>query len=562
MRFIYDMKIRVKLLMGFGVMILFMAGIGYTGFSSTSTVQMSLQKIFRVQMPSIDFLIEADRDLQQLLVAERSLLFTNPASKLFEGFLKDYSDNFEQSDRRWKSYKQLAASEKEKQLLGAYDKARGEWEASSKKVLDLIKQKDPASIEQARTLSLGETNKYFERMRDYINELTEINLELAHQADKTAKDAYQDAVKLLVIVIAIGVILGLAFGIGISRLITVPVVAIVEGLKDIAQGEGDLTKRLEINSKDEIGELALWFNTFMDKLQGIIKEIAQGVFVLSSSSQDLSGISREMTEGARNVSGSSDTVATAAEEMSANVRSVAAAMEESNANTEAVATAAEEMNVTIKEIAQSAEKGRSISEKAVEQANESTRKMNELGEAAGAIGKVVETINDISEQVNLLSLNATIEAARAGEAGKGFAVVANEIKDLASQTSDASMDIKSKIGNIQESSASSLTGITQIREIITEVNDIVATIASAMEEQASATREIAENILQVSSGIQDVNNNVSESSTVTGEISKDILSVNRAAGVMADRSEQVNGKASELTDLATQLERLVNQFKV
>jgi len=124
------------------------------------------------------------------------------------------------------------------------------------------------------------------------------------------------------------------------------------------------------------------------------------------------------------------------------------------------------------------------------------------------------------------------------------------------------MDIKSKIGNIQESSASSLTGITQIREIITEVNDIVATIASAMEEQASATREIAENILQVSSGIQDVNNNVSESSTVTGEISKDILSVNQAAGVMADRSEQVNGKASELTDLATQLERLVNQFKV
>ena len=562
MRFIYDMKIRVKLLMGFGIMILFMIGIGYTGYSSTSKIQVQLQKIFKVQMPSIDFLIEADRDLQQLLVAERSLLFVDPGSALFDGFIKEYNANFEQSDRRWTSYKKLASSDKEKQLLGAYDKARSEWEASSKKVIDLVKQKDSASMARAIALSLGETNKRFERMRDYIDELTEINLDLAHQADQSAKESYQDTVKVLGIVILFGVIIGLLLGVGISKLIRVPVNAIVEGLKDIAQGEGDLTKRLEVNSKDEIGELALWFNTFMDKLHGIMKEITQGIFVLSSASKDLSGISGEMTQGAQNVSGSSDTVATAAEEMSANISSVAAAMEESNSNTEAVATAAEQMNVTIKEIAQSAEKGRSISEKAVEQANESTRKMNELGEAAGAIGKVVETINDISEQVNLLSLNATIEAARAGEAGKGFAVVANEIKDLASQTSDASMDIKSKIGNIQDSSSSSLAGITQIQEIITEVNDIVATIASAMEEQASATREIAENIVQVSSGIQDVNNNVSESSTVTGDISKDILNVNQAAGAMADRSEQVNGKAGELTDLATQLEKLVNQFKV
>lgn len=188
--------------------------------------------------------------------------------------------------------------------------------------------------------------------------------------------------------------------------------------------------------------------------------------------------------------------------------------------------------------------------------------MNELGDAAKAIGKVIETINDISEQVNLLSLNATIEAARAGEAGKGFAVVANEIKELAAQTSNASMDIRNRIDNIQQSSSDSLSGITEIAGIIGEVNDIVATVSAAIEEQSAATREIAENITHVSSGIQDVNINVNQSSTVTGDISNDISGVNRSAGEMADMSGQVNRKASALTELAAGLDELVKQFRV
>jgi methyl-accepting chemotaxis protein len=124
----------------------------------------------------------------------------------------------------------------------------------------------------------------------------------------------------------------------------------------------------------------------------------------------------------------------------------AAAMEESATNVTMVTTSSEEMSATIGEIAQNAEKARTISDQAVSKATDTSGQMDGLGRAAQGIGKVVETITEISEQVNLLALNATIEAARAGEAGKGFAVVANEIKELAKQTSEATLEIKAIVG--------------------------------------------------------------------------------------------------------------------
>ncbi|MCA1792521.1 MAG: methyl-accepting chemotaxis protein [Desulfotignum sp.] len=344
--------------------------------------------------------------------------------------------------------------------------------------------------------------------------------------------------------------------------ITRPINDAVAGLEDISRGEGDLTKRLSVSGQDEVGMLSQAVNTFMAKLQTMITDITQGVGTLSSSATQLSSISEQMTEGAGNTSEKASTVAAAAEEMTANMNSVSAAMEESSTNLNTVAAAADEMNATISEIAQNAEKARTISNNAVTKAGDSREKMQQLSQAAQSIGKVVETITDISEQVNLLSLNATIEAARAGEAGKGFAVVANEIKELAKQTSEASMDIKSKIDHIQESSDDTMTGINEISQVIKDVNEIVATIATAVEEQSAATGEIASNIGQASSGIEEVNQNVGQSSAVADEITKDITDVHNSAADMADRSAQVNESAEDLSKLAARLGEMVGQFKV
>jgi methyl-accepting chemotaxis protein len=347
-----------------------------------------------------------------------------------------------------------------------------------------------------------------------------------------------------------------------TRSVVTPINRTVLMLKDIAQGEGDLTKRLEIIKKDEIGELAGWFNTFLDKLQGIMRKIADNTRIIDRSSEEFSEIAIQLSNGAGDTSARATNVSASAEEMSANLNSVAAAMEESATNINVVATATEEMSATINEIAQNAEKARTVADQAVQKASMASGQMETLNQAATGIGKVVETITEISEQVNLLALNATIEAARAGEAGKGFAVVANEIKELAKQTSAATLEIKAKIENIQGSTDGTVRGIGEISEVIHSVNEIVGTIATAVEEQSAATSEIASNVAQASQGIQEVNENVNQSSTVAGEISNDIAAVNQSSGEMAESSDQVRNSAESLRQMAAELNAIVSSFKV
>ena len=341
-----------------------------------------------------------------------------------------------------------------------------------------------------------------------------------------------------------------------------PIALTTQMIKDIAEGEGDLTMRLQVTSKDEIGEMAHWFNSFLEKLQGMIKQIAENSSSVGVNSERLSGISTKLLAGAKDTSQRSAHVATSSEEMSANLNNVAAAMEQSSTNANMVATAAEEMSATISEIAENAEKARGISSEAVEQANSASDQMRNLGDAADKIGKVTETITEISEQTNLLALNATIEAARAGEAGKGFAVVANEIKELAKQTADATLNIKDLIDDVQNTSKSTEEGIGQISIVITGVNDIVSTIATAVDEQTAATQEIANNIAQASQGIQEVNENVSQSSTVAADITHDIAEVSAASEDISNNSNDVKQSAQDLLNRSRELNEIVGSFKI
>ncbi len=338
--------------------------------------------------------------------------------------------------------------------------------------------------------------------------------------------------------------------------------SMILSVQDIAEGEGDLTKRVEINSRDELGELAKWLNLFLEKLQDIIKQISKESFGVDESSNELTDISDAMTNVAQNTSNQADRVASASEEMSSSLNSVAAAMEESSQNVNLVASAAEEMNSTINEIAGNAEKTRGTSENASLKAAEAGKMIKDLSDAAKSIGQVTETITDISNQTNLLALNATIEAARAGESGKGFAVVANEIKDLASQTADATLNIKKQIENVQTVSASTATSINEVIKVIDEAKEMISTIAAAVTQQSAATQEISSNIEQLSLGIQEVNENVSQSSMVATKISEDISNVNSASTEMTSSSETVRDSAGQLKEMAKKLKAIVDTFIV
>ncbi len=363
----------------------------------------------------------------------------------------------------------------------------------------------------------------------------------------------------LCVLLSVGIVLPLVF---CARSVIVPINRTIVRLKDIAEGDGDLTKRLEIIKQDEIGEMARWFNTFLDKLQTMIRKIAENSSNVDQSSKEFAEIATHVSQGAGDTSQRSNNVSTAIEEMSANLNSVAAAMEESSTSASMVATATEEMTATINEIAQNAEKARSSSDQAVQRADKASIQMDELRRSAQNIGKVVETITEISEQVNLLALNATIEAARAGEAGKGFAVVANEIKELANQTSAATLEIKDIITNIQSSTDGSVKSIEEITAVIKDSNGIIATIATAVEEQSTVAQEIADSIAQASAGIQEVNENANQSSAVATRITQDIAVVDRSAGEIAVSSNRMTSKAEALKRMASELNQVVAIFKV
>ncbi|WP_306548089.1 methyl-accepting chemotaxis protein [Desulfobulbus sp.] len=360
----------------------------------------------------------------------------------------------------------------------------------------------------------------------------------------------------------VGILISLVLIFIITRGIVRPIRRTANMLKDISEGEGDLTKRLEVVSQDEVGQLAVCFNTFLDKLQNLVKDIGAKSLALDSAAAELTRLSDGMSAEAVGMSAKSGSVAAATEEMSTNIQSVSAAMEQSSSNVNMVASSTEEMTSTVNEIAQNAEKARSISEGAVNQSKFASEKMTLLGESAQKIGRVTETITEISEQTNLLALNATIEAARAGEAGKGFAVVANEIKELARQTAAATVDIKNQINEMQATTSITVADIEKISEVIFEINNVINGIATAVEEQSAASGEISSNISQASQGIAEVNENVAQSTLVIADITRDIAGINQQSNQVGEGSRQVQLSAQSLADLAVQLENLVNKFKV
>lgn len=337
---------------------------------------------------------------------------------------------------------------------------------------------------------------------------------------------------------------------------------IVLMLKDIAQGEGDLTKRLSIVSKDEIGSLSKWFNLFIEKLNPIILEIGENAQTVTRSSKELFAVSDEMSGGIKKLSGMANSVAVASEEMSSNMNSVAAASEQASTNITMVADSASRMQATLGEVASNCERARGISASAASQVDNASKRVELLGNASKEISKVTDVITEIAAQTNLLALNASIESARAGEAGKGFAVVAGEIKSLAGQTAIATADIRKRIEEIQRSTQDTIQDVTKISRVISDLNQIVMAIAQAVEEQSATAREIAMNIEQASIGVGEVNENVAQSSQVASEITRDIAGVNVISEDMFKQSRQMNQSAMDLRDLSLKLKEMISVFKV
>ena len=237
-----------------------------------------------------------------------------------------------------------------------------------------------------------------------------------------------------------------------------------------------------------------------DREMDVKTNLRRTLDTVSVNAQSLAAASEELGTVAQHMSMNS-------EETAVQAAAVSSSSEQVSRNVATVAASAEEMNISVKEIAKNASDAARVATTAVRVAEETNRTVAKLGESSVEIGKVIKVITSIAQQTNLLALNATIEAARAGEAGKGFAVVANEVKELAKQTAVATEDISQKIEAIQNDTKAAVNAISQIGQIIGQINDFQNTIASAVEEQAATTNEIARSASAASKNSTEISGN-------------------------------------------------------
>jgi methyl-accepting chemotaxis protein len=319
-------------------------------------------------------------------------------------------------------------------------------------------------------------------------------------------------------------------------------------LDDIAKGDGDLTVRLQVDRADELGQIAGGFNTFLNKLQNMIRDVVTSVQKVSDSSEHTADIAIRTNQGVQRQMAEIDQVATAVHEMTATAQDVAR-------NATQAAEAANHAD-------RSANDGKRIVEGT---AKAISALAGEIGRAVGVvqtlakdsenINAILVAIRGIAEQTNLLALNAAIEAARAGEQGRGFAVVADEVRNLAQKTQQATEEIQSMIQQLQHGT----------REVVNVMEQSQARTDDSVQ-QAEAAASALENITQAVSVINDMNTQIAsaaeEQSAVAEDINRNVTNIGQVAAEVAGGADEASQASAELTKLAEQQRRLINQFRV
>jgi methyl-accepting chemotaxis protein len=413
----------------------------------------------------------------------------------------------------------------------AYDRAAlafAEFKALTKQLLKLSRADTNG---RARAISMGPLRDAIDACEGARARLR-TSLAKGLEADKRESQAtYTSSLWTTIGTAVVGIGLALLLSLAVTRSITRPLGQTVQLARAIA--DRDLSQRLKLTRRDEIGVLAAALDRMADGLQSQQKDISQTAQTLAGAAQELTAVSQQMASNAEETAAQAGVASAAAEQVSRNVTTVA--------------TGSEEMGASIKEIAKSAHEAARVATTAVKVADRTNATVAKLGESSAEIGNVIKVITTIAQQTNLLALNATIEAARAGEAGKGFAVVANEVKELAKQTAKATEDISRKIEAIQADTTGAVGAIDQIGKIINQINDIQNTIASAVEEQTATTGEISRN--------------VAEAARASSEIAQNVTGVAEAARGTTEGATDTKKAADELSRLAHDLQKLVGQYK-
>ncbi|MFI5843074.1 methyl-accepting chemotaxis protein [Catenuloplanes sp. NPDC051500] len=526
---ITDRRVLTKIMLAVGVIAAFSLFDGLYALSSVGAVNDQVKRVYQHNLE-----LETIGDLRAAvnrtwLAADDYLLATDAAGRTAAGQSLDKAETDVQTAiTTFTGYPDLPADSETN--LATFQTG---WTSFRALLTDrLLPLADAGNTTEIATVRTGELETSKTAVRATLNALVDETVTASSEQEAAAEEVYGETKVWVTTILLLSTALGLAFAAVVARLIVAPLSRAVGALDRISGG--DLTARVTVTGKDEIGRLSGTLNRTADAMAGMVRQVGENSEMLASASEQLTAVASELSRSAEATSTQVGTVSDAANQVSQSVR--------------AVASGADEMGISIREIANNAGEAATVAAEAAHTAQTTNAGVIKLGEASTEIGAVIALITAIAQQTNLLALNATIEAARAGEAGKGFAVVASEVKDLAQETAKATEQISAQVANIQSETQGTVEAIGNIAAVIATINDYTTTIASAVEEQTATTGEMARSVSEAADG----------SSRIADTISGVAAAADSVTGGAADTRQT----AAELARMAAELRRTVSAYQV
>jgi methyl-accepting chemotaxis protein len=554
MRWFHNMPFRFKLMLPLGILVALFIYMAMDSMFQIKHLGDKTHELARVDLAAVDNLLEADRDLYQALVAERSMIFVDVDSDNFKALTKQHAENIDQARERMGKFATivreagLLALDGLGDKLHAYETQRDVWEKLTREVYAQRASNTRPGRSTAIEMSFGTAAQAFNAMRNTINSLSDIMLKLVDNAADSGEATVTSASTHITIIIIIGLALSALVAFILPSVIITPMKRLLAHLEDVAEGEGDLTVRLEVNSHDEMGRVADAFNRFVSKIHKLIGSSIDSTRQLAGSTQQLTVVAAESSQAVAQQMSELDQVATAITEMTATVQEVAR-------NAGSAAAAARDAD-------SQANQGKHVVIETIETINElaeavqhSADVINMLKDESTNIGTVLGVIKSVAEQTNLLALNAAIEAARAGEQGRGFAVVADEVRQLASRSQQSTQEIEKIIQALQGRAKDAVQAMEEGRDRANRSVTQAASAGQALEEITRAVSTISDMNTQIASAAE-------EQSAVTEDINRNTVSIQTLANKAAEGSSHTAAAADELAALADLLRRELSQFKV